>query len=139
MSDPISPAQKLVDGSTMLRVNHIPVIARMCHRIGLVDLINESIPCNTELDLGTLVVGMVCDTLSGRNPLYKVEDFIKEQDTELLFGIPVDSHRFNDDALGNALDRIHKKGLFRQMCGRFPSSRLIFCECSGMDLSRLLS
>jgi hypothetical protein len=74
MSDPISPAQKLVDGSTMLRVNHTPVIARMCHRIGLVDLINESIPCNTELDLGTLVVGMVCDTLSGRNPLYKVED-----------------------------------------------------------------
>jgi transposase len=113
MSDPISPAQKLVDGSTMLRVNHIPVIARMCHRIGLVDLINESIPCNTELDLGTLVVGMVCDTLSGRNPLYKVEDFIKEQDTELLFGIPVDSHRFNDDALGNALDRIHKKGTLK--------------------------
>ena len=32
-----------------------------------------------------------------------------------------------------------KSGLFRQMCGRFPSSRLIFCECSGMDLSRLLS
>lgn len=110
MSNPVSPAQNLVDSSTMFRVNHIPVIARMCHRIGLIDLINESIPCNTDLDLGTLVVGMVCDTLSGRNPLYKVEDFIKEQDTELLFGVHVDSHRFNDDALGNALDRIHRKG-----------------------------
>ena len=110
MSNPVSPAQNLVDESTMFRVNHIPVIARMCHRIGLIDLINESIPCNTDLDLGTLVVGMVCDTLSGRNPLYKVEEFIKEQDTELIFGVHVDSHRFNDDALGNALDRIHKKG-----------------------------
>lgn len=113
MSNPTSSAQNFVDESTMIRVNHIPVIARMCHRIGLIDLINESIPCNTDLDLGTLVVGMVCDTLSGRNPLYKVEDFIKEQDTELLFGIPVDSHRFNDDALGNALDRIHNKGTLK--------------------------
>jgi transposase len=110
MSHSTFSAQKFVDESTMIRANHIPVIARMCHKIGLIDLINESIPCNTELDLGTLVVGMVCDTLSGRSPLYKVEDFIKEQDTELLFGIPVDSHRFNDDALGNALDRIHQKG-----------------------------
>lgn len=113
MSNPTSSAQNFVDESTMIRLNHIPVIARMCHRIGLIDLINESIPCNTDLDLGTLVVGMVCDTLSGRNPLYKVEDFIKEQDTELLFGIPVDSHRFNDDALGNALDRIHNKGTLK--------------------------
>lgn len=113
MSNSIYSAQNFVDDSTMIRINHIPVIARMCHRIGLIDLINDSIPCNTDLDLGTLVVGMVCDTLSGRNPLYKVEDFIKEQDTELLFGIPVDSHRFNDDALGNALDRIHKKGTLK--------------------------
>lgn len=97
----------------MIPVNHMPVIARMCHRIGLIDLINESIPCNTDIDLGTLVVGMVCDTLSGRSPLYKVEEFIAEQDTELLFGMPVDSHRFNDDALGNALDRIHKKGTLK--------------------------
>jgi hypothetical protein len=85
----------------------------MCHRLGLIDLINRSIPCNTDLDLGTLVTGMVCDTLSGRSPLYKVEEFIAEQDTELLFGIPVDPHNFNDDALGNALDRIHNKGTLK--------------------------
>jgi hypothetical protein len=36
-------------------------------------------------------------------------------------------------------ETLYKKCLFRQMCGRFPSSRLIFCECSGMDLSSLLS
>jgi transposase len=85
----------------------------MCHRLGLIDIINENIPCNTDIDIGTLVVGMVCDTLSGRSPLYQVEDFIAEQDTELLFGARVDSHRFNDDALGNALDRIHKKGTLK--------------------------
>lgn len=110
MSAPAFSAQQLIDDSIMLRVDHIPAIARMCHRLGLTDLINDSIPCNTDVDIGTLVTGMVCDTLSGRNPLYKVEEFIAEQDTELLFGTQVNSHSFNDDALGNALDRIHKKG-----------------------------
>lgn len=113
MSKPTSPAQQFVDDSIMLRVGHIPAVARMCHRLGLIDLINESIPCNTDIDLGTLVTGMICDTLSGRSPLYKVEEFIAEQDTELLFGTPVDSHSFNDDALGNALDRIHQKGTLK--------------------------
>ena len=106
-------AQQFVDDSIMLRVGHIPPIARMCHRIGLIDLINESIPCKTDIDLGTLVMGMICDTLSGRSPLYKVEEFIAEQDTELLFGTHVNSHSFNDDALGNALDRIHQKGTLK--------------------------
>ena len=113
MSKPTSVTQKFVDESTMLQVNHIPAIARMCHRLGLIDLINESIPCNTDLDLGTLVTGMVCDTLSGRSPLYKVEEFIAEQDTELLFGTAVNPRNFNDDALGNALDRIHKTGTLK--------------------------
>lgn len=113
MSKPASFAQQFVDDSTMLRVDHIPAVARMCHRLGLIDLINESIPCNTDVDLGTLVTGMVCDTLSGRSPLYKVEDFIAEQDTELIFGTPIDPHNFNDDALGGALDRIHEKGTLK--------------------------
>lgn len=110
MQNSSSPIQKFVDDSQMIQMNHIPAIARMCHKIGIIDLINDSIPCNTNIDLGTLVVGMVCDTLSGRSPLYKVEEFIAGQDTELLFGMEVDPHSFNDDALGNALDRIHKKG-----------------------------
>lgn len=110
MQNNASPIQKLVDDSQMIPMNHIPAVARMCHRIGIIDIINDNIPCNTDIDLGTLVVGMICDTLSGRSPLYKVEEFIAEQDTELLFGMEVNPRNFNDDALGNALDRIHKKG-----------------------------
>jgi len=62
MGNPTSSTRQFVDGSTMLRVGHIPATARMCHRPGLSDLINRSIPCNTGLDLGTLVTGMICDT-----------------------------------------------------------------------------
>lgn len=113
MSQPTASPQQFVDQSTMLKMGHTPAVAQMCHRLSLVDLINESIPCNTDIDLGTLVIGMVCDTLSGRSPLYKVEEFIAEQDTELLFGSAVNPHNFNDDALGNALDRIHQKGTLK--------------------------
>ena len=127
-----STAQQIVDDSSMLRVGHIPTIARMCHRLGLIDLINESIPCNTDIDLGTLVTGMICDTLSGRSPLYKVEEFIAEQDTELLFGTPVNSHSFNDDALGNALDRIHQKGTLKL----FTEVSLKAATVFGLDTSQ---
>jgi len=113
MSKATSPTQQFVDDSAMLRVDHIPAIARMCHLLGLTDIINENIPCNTDVDIGTLVTGMICDTLSGRSPLYKVEEFIATQDTELLFGTAVNPHNFNDDALGNALDRIHEKGTLK--------------------------
>ena len=71
-----STAQQFLDVFIMLRVGHIPTVARMCHRFGFIDLINESIPCNTDLDI----------------------------DTHL------NSHSFNDDAIGNALDCIPQKG-----------------------------
>ena len=133
MSKPASSLQKFVDDSTMLRLDHIPVIATMCHRIGLIDIINENLPCNTDVDPGTLVLGMVCDTLSGRSPLYKVEDFIAEQDTELLFGTPVNPHNFNDDALGNTLDRIHKKGTLKL----FTEISLNAAKAFNLDTSKL--
>jgi len=108
-----SATQQFVNESEMVPMDHIPAIAQMCHQIGLIDTINENIPCNTDIDPGTLVLGMVCDVLSGRSPLYKVDKFIKKQDTSLLFGHQVDSHHFNDDALGRALDRIHEKGTLK--------------------------
>jgi len=113
MSKPPGATQQFIDESEMVPMNHVPAIARMCHHIGLIDIINENIPCKTDIDPGTLVLGMVCDALSGRSPLYKVEEFIAEQDTELLFGIPVKSENFNDDALGRTLDRIHEKGTLK--------------------------
>ena len=41
MSNPTTSAQQFVDDSTMPRVGHIPAIARMCHRLGLIDRIHN--------------------------------------------------------------------------------------------------
>jgi len=37
-----------------------------------------------EVDVGTVVLALVLDTLSGRSPLYPLAEFFAQQDTELL-------------------------------------------------------
>ncbi len=41
---------------------------------------------------GLVVQAMVLDALSGRSPLYRLEEFLAEQDIELLLGTPVEAH-----------------------------------------------
>ena len=73
-------------------------------------IINDCIPTRSNIDMGTNVIAMIVDTLSGRSPLYHVEKFYQDMDTELLFGFPISPKSFNDDALGRTLDRISTYG-----------------------------
>ena len=68
--------------------NHLPIVAAFCKRAGLVDTINRVVPSKMEVDIGTIVQAMVLDILSSRSPLYRLADFFKCQDTELLMGRP---------------------------------------------------
>jgi hypothetical protein len=63
-----------------------------------------------ELSPGMVVQAMVLDVLSGRSPLYRVEQFWEQQDRLLLLGEDVSSHLFNDTNLGRALDAIFEAG-----------------------------
>jgi transposase len=55
----------------------------------------------------------VLDTLSGRSPLYRLEEFFAAQDTELLLGKAVPASAFNDDAVGRVLDRLYDFGTMK--------------------------
>jgi hypothetical protein len=48
---------------------------------------------------------MVLDTLSGRNPLYRLQRFFAEKDTELLLGEAVDTATFADHNVARVLDK----------------------------------
>jgi transposase len=81
------------------------------------------------LDAGTIVVGMILDILSGRTPLYRLHEFLQHEDTERLFGTPISSTAFNDDAVGRVLDRLHEAGTMKILteislgaCERFALS-----------------
>jgi transposase len=94
-------------------VHHLPIIKAYANQLGLVSLINHYIPTAMEVDAGTVVLGLVLDTLSGRSPLYRLEEFFAHQDTELLLGKALPPHAFTDDTVGRVLDRLYDFGTMR--------------------------
>jgi len=56
---------------------------------------------------------MILDTLSGRSPLYRLEEFFTHQDTALLLGKAVAPEVFNDDTVGRVLERLYDVGTMK--------------------------
>jgi transposase len=56
---------------------------------------------------------MILDTLSGRSPLYRLEEFFAGQDTALLLGKAVVPGAFDDDTVGRVLDRLYDTGTMK--------------------------
>lgn len=94
-------------------VQHLPIIKAYADQLGLVSLINHYVPTEMEVDAGTVVLALVLDTLSGRSPLYRLEEFFAQQDTALLLGKTVPPHALNDDTAGRVLDRLYDFGTMR--------------------------
>jgi len=94
-------------------VQHLPIIKAYADQLGLVGLINHYVPTEMDVDAGTIVLGLVLDTLSGRSPLYRLEEFFAHQDTALLLGKALPPQAFTDDTVGRVLDRLYDFGTIR--------------------------
>ena len=94
-------------------VHHLPIIKAYADQLGLVGLINHYVPTQMDVDAGTVVLGLVLDTLSGRSPLYRLEECMAHQDTALLLGTALPAHAFNDDTVGRVLDRLYDMGTMK--------------------------
>jgi transposase len=94
-------------------VHPLPILKAYADQLGLVSLINHYVPTEMNEDAGTVVLGLVFDTLSGRSPLYRLEEFFAHQDTELLLGKALPPHALNDDTVGRVLDRLYDFGTMR--------------------------
>ena len=95
------------------QVKHLPIVKAYADRIGLVEVINQLVSTEMAIDPGTIVLGMILDTLSGRSPLYRLEEFFAQQDTALLLGKAVAPEAFNDDTVGRVLDRLYEIGTMK--------------------------
>jgi len=91
-------------------VRHGPVIATFCDKIGLSSIVDKALNCQMDVSCGKIVKGLILNTLSGRDPLYRVEEYFSHQDSELLVGKGIDSSAFSDDNIGRVLDRIYSYG-----------------------------
>jgi transposase len=95
------------------QVQHLPIIKAYADKIGLVEVINQVVPTEMAIDAGTMVLGLILDTLSGRSPLYRLEEFFAQQDTALLLGKTVAPEAFHDDTVGRVLDRLYDTGTMK--------------------------
>jgi len=95
------------------QVQHLPIVKAYADKIGLVEATNEVVPTEMGIDPGTSVLGMILDTLSGRSPLYRLEEFFTHQDTALLLGKAVAPEAFQDDTVGRVLDRLYDTGTMK--------------------------
>lgn len=92
------------------QVDHLPIVAHYARRLGLVDIVNRLTCVEMDVDPGTIVLGLVLDTLSGRSPLYHLQKAFENTDRELLFGQPLPAEYFNDDNVGRVLDHLFEVG-----------------------------
>jgi transposase len=95
------------------QVQHLPIVKAYADKIGLVETINQLVPTEMAIDPGTIVLGMILDTLSGRSPLYRLEEFFTHQDTALLLGKAVSPEVFQDDTVGRVLERLYDTGTMK--------------------------
>ena len=95
------------------QVQHLPIVKAYADKIGVVEVINQLVPTEMGIDPGTIVLGMILDTLSGRSPLYRLEEFFAYQDTALLLGQALAPDAFNDDTVGRVLERLYDVGTMK--------------------------
>ena len=97
----------------ILSLNSGPTVLlnRLCEDIDFEETLNRLLswdPARSKLSPGTRIKALVINILTGRDPLYKVERFYREQDVELLFGPGVTADDLNDDGLARALDKLYE-------------------------------
>jgi hypothetical protein len=92
------------------QVQHLPIVKAYADKIGLVEAIHAVVPTAMGVDPGTIVLGMILDTLSGRSPLSRLAEFLTHHDTALLLGQAVAPKALSDDTAGRVLERLYDVG-----------------------------
>jgi len=96
------------------RLDHLGIVAGICHEIGLVGTINEMLPTRSErkVSCGTATLAMILNGLglTGR-ALYLMPEYMENKPVKLLTGEDLEASDFNDDTLGRALDELYQTGV----------------------------
>lgn len=87
------------------------LLDRLCQEIEFETMLNTLLkwgPDRCKLSPGARIKALVINVLSGKDPLYHVKEFYRDQDVELLFGNGVVADDLNDDALARSLDKLYE-------------------------------
>lgn len=88
----------------------LPIVSAYAKKIDLVERIDALLDCEMEVSPGRIVLAMILDALSGRSPLFRLNEFYADKDIELLLGEPIPLSKLSDDTLGRVLDKLWETG-----------------------------
>ena len=91
------------------RVGALPVIGAYLEKLRLGDIVDEFVPWEGDVPLGTLVEVMVCNRLLNPKAQYKIGEWAAKSRICEYYG--VSQEELNDDRLGRALERVAKHAL----------------------------
>lgn len=97
-------------GLSGCNVSFLPIVSAFVKKIGVVQEVDRLCGSQSDVSPGHVVLALILDTLSGRSPLYRLEQSFADMDLELLLGENITPAKLNDDAVGRCLDRIFDTG-----------------------------
>jgi transposase len=96
-----------IDASDVL---FLPIVSTYGRELGVVEEINRLCGRTKGVNVGQVCLALILDTLTGRSPLFRLEDSFAHLDVELLLGEGISVVQLNDDAVGRVLDRLYDVG-----------------------------
>src|SRR5712691_8111950 len=76
-------------------------------------MIHQVVPTEMAIDPGTMVLGMLLDTLRGRSPLYRLEECFAHHDTARLLGQAIAPGACDDAPVGRVFTRLYDTGTMK--------------------------
>lgn len=98
---------------TTQRLDHLGIVAGICHRIDLIDTIDTFIgKTKRNITVGEAVMAMILNALGFvSRPLYLTTEFFSNKPVNLLINPHLQATDFTDDSLGRALDTLYENGI----------------------------
>lgn len=89
-------------------VGALPLVGAMLEQWGLADIVDQVVPWEGDIALGTIVEVLVINRLLSPKAMYAVGDWAEQAAVTDYFGLTAE--QLNDDRLGRALERIADHG-----------------------------
>jgi len=95
------------------RIDHLGIVAGICHEIGLIEQINQAAGASErKVSCGAAVQAMVLNALGFTSrALYLVPQYLRNKPVDLLISPELTAEDFNDDTLGRSLDQLFEAGV----------------------------
>ena len=108
---PSSISTQLLSKLTVKRLDHLGLVAGMCHELGIARMIDAVLPKYSEhtVSHGQAVIAMILNGLGFHSrTLHMFPSFFTDKPTERLIGPGVQAEHLNDDVLGRCLDALYE-------------------------------